>query len=82
MFTRLGTFAVRRRRLVLLATAVFVAVAAMAGTGVFDALKGGGFADPDAESTAARDLLEERFGQGDPKQDYKDKVANIRMAGM
>jgi RND superfamily putative drug exporter len=66
MFTRLGTFAVRRRRLVLLATAVFVVVAAMAGTGVFDALKGGGFADPDAESTAAKDLLEERFGQGDP----------------
>src|SRR3954463_7626263 len=66
MFSRLGRFAVRRRRLVLVLTGLFVVVAAAAGGGVFDALKGGGFADPKAESTQARDLLEDRFGQGDP----------------
>jgi RND superfamily putative drug exporter len=66
MFSRLGRFAVRRRRLVLVLTGLFVVVSAMAGGGVFDALKGGGFADPKAESTQAQDLLEARFGQGDP----------------
>ncbi|MCU1483769.1 MAG: putative rane protein [Actinomycetia bacterium] len=66
MFSRLGRFAVRRRRLVLALTGLFVVVSAMAGGGVFDALKGGGFADPKAESTQAEDLLEARFGQGNP----------------
>jgi RND superfamily putative drug exporter len=36
------------------------------GAGVFDRLSTGGFQDPDAESTRAADLLDERFGQGDP----------------
>jgi RND superfamily putative drug exporter len=66
MFTRLGTFAVRRRRLVLALTGAFLVVSAAAGGGVFGALKGGGFEDPHAESTQARHLLEQRFGQGDP----------------
>src|SRR3954469_1073403 len=66
MFARLGLLAVRRRRLVLALTALFLVVSAAAGGGVFDALKGGGFEDPHAESTQARHLLEQRFGQGDP----------------
>jgi RND superfamily putative drug exporter len=66
MFARLGLLAVRRRRLVLAVTGLFLVVAAAAGGGVFDALKGGGFEDPHAESTQARHLLEERFGQGNP----------------
>jgi RND superfamily putative drug exporter len=66
MFARLGQLTVRRRRLVLALTAFFLVVSALAGGGVFDALKGGGFQDPHAESTKARDLLEQRFGQGDP----------------
>jgi RND superfamily putative drug exporter len=66
MFRRLGLLVVHRRRLVLALTALFVALAAVAGSGVFDALKGGGFEDPRAESTRARQLLEDRFHQGDP----------------
>jgi RND superfamily putative drug exporter len=66
MFARLGRLTVHRRRLVLALTALFLVVSALAGGGVFDALKGGGFQDPHAESTQARDLLQERFGQGDP----------------
>ncbi|MCU1380898.1 MAG: putative rane protein [Acidimicrobiales bacterium] len=66
MFSRLGRFAVRRRRLVLVITSVFLVVSAAAGGGVFNALKGGGFEDPHAESTKAELLLEQRFGQGDP----------------
>jgi RND superfamily putative drug exporter len=66
MYRRLGRFTVRRRRLVLALTGLFLLAAAVAGSGVFDALKGGGFEDPAAESTHARLLLEERFDQGDP----------------
>ncbi len=66
MFSRLGSFAVRRRRAVLVLTAVFFVAAAVLGGGVFDKLSTGGFQDPEAESTQAADLLEERFGQGDP----------------
>jgi putative drug exporter of the RND superfamily len=66
MFTRLGQLAVRRRKLVLWLSAAFLVVSAVLGGGVFDALKGGGFADPDSESERARTLLEDRFGQGDP----------------
>src|SRR4051794_39347933 len=66
MFSRLGQLAVRRRRLVLTLTGLFFVVSAVAGSGVFDALKGGGFEDPRSESTKARHLLEDRFGQGDP----------------
>jgi putative drug exporter of the RND superfamily len=66
MLTRLGWFAVRRRRLVLSLTALFVIVAAVVGSGAFGVLKGAGFNDPAAESSQAERLLEERFGGGDP----------------
>ena len=66
MFTRLGSFAVRRRRAVLVLTGLFFVLAVVFGSGVFDKLSTGGFQDPEAESTRAADLLEERFGQGDP----------------
>jgi RND superfamily putative drug exporter len=66
MFTRLGTLAFRRRRAVLVLTALFFVAAAVLGSGVFDKLSTGGFQDPEAESTMAADLLDERFGQGDP----------------
>ena len=66
MFTRLGSLAVRRRRAVLVLTALFFVLAAALGSCVFDKLSTGGFEDPEAESTRAADLLEERFGQGDP----------------
>src|SRR4051812_31622550 len=66
MFTRLGRFTVRRRRVVLTLTALFLVVAGVLGSGVFDALKGGGFDDPHAQSTKAKQLLESRFHQGNP----------------
>src|SRR5829696_10225936 len=66
VFTRLGSFAVRRRRAVLVLTVLFFVLAVVLGGGVFDKLSTGGFQDPEAESTRAADLLEERFGQGDP----------------
>ncbi len=65
MFTRLGRFAVRRRRLVLAFTALFVVVAAGLGTGVFGSLKGAGFDDPSSESSRARAVLEGEFDAGD-----------------
>jgi RND superfamily putative drug exporter len=66
MFTRIGRFAVRRRRLVLALTAALVVVAGVLGGAVFDRLATGGFEDPDAESARAADLLEEEFGAGAP----------------
>src|SRR5918998_6310317 len=66
VFSRLGSFAVRRRRVVLALTGLFFVAAAVLGAGVFDRLSTGGFQDPDAESTRAADLLDDRYGQGDP----------------
>lgn len=62
MLHRLGTFAVRRAKLVLILTAVLLAAAAVAGFGVFGKLAGGGFDDPGAESTHASQALADRFG--------------------
>ncbi|MEQ4304724.1 MMPL family transporter [Plantactinospora sp. B6F1] len=59
MFRRLGHFVVHRRRLVLALTVLFVVAAGAAGSGVFSRLGGGGFADPDAESTRAEAFLTE-----------------------
>jgi RND superfamily putative drug exporter len=64
MLTHLGWFTVRRRRLVLAVSALFVFVAAAIGTGAFGVLEDGGFEDPDAESTGAADILEEQFDDG------------------
>jgi putative drug exporter of the RND superfamily len=66
LFTHLGRFTVRRRRLVLALTIVFVVVAGTLGAGAFAKLQGGGFDDPGAESTTAHDLLATQFGAGDP----------------
>jgi putative drug exporter of the RND superfamily len=66
MFTRLGQLTVRRRRLILVLTGLFVVLAAVFGFGVFDRLKTGGFDDPSSESSRAADVLTDEFGQGDP----------------
>ena len=66
MFTRLGQFTVRRRRLLLALTAVVIVVAGVLGGAVFDRLATGGFEDPASESARAADLLEEQFGAGAP----------------
>jgi RND superfamily putative drug exporter len=66
MFERIARFSVRRRRLVLVATALVVAVAAVVGGGVFGKLRTGGFDDPSSESSRAQAILEQRFHQGVP----------------
>ena len=67
MFARLGTTVVRFRILILLLTGVFVLAAGTIGTtGVFGVLEGGGFDDPNSESTRAGELLDERFETGQP----------------
>ena len=64
MFTRLGSFTVRRRRTVLALSLVGLILAAVLGGGVFDRLLSGGFEDPNSESTRADALLELEFGVG------------------
>jgi len=64
MLTRLARFTVRRPRLILAGSALFVVVAAVVGAGAFGVLEGGGFEDPGAESTRAADVLEARFDDG------------------
>jgi len=59
----LGRVAYRRRRWVLALTVVFVAVAVGWGTGVFGSLSGGGFDDPDSESTRALKQVERALGR-------------------
>ena len=66
MLARLGRFTVRRRRLVLSLTVLFMVVAGVLGAGAFGVLQAGGFDDPGSESAQAQALLEEHFGGGDP----------------
>jgi RND superfamily putative drug exporter len=66
MLTRLGRFTVRRRRLVLSLTALFVVAAAVLGTRAFGVLQGGGFDDPSSESARAASLVDHRFADADP----------------
>ena len=66
MLTRLTRLTMARRRLVLAAAALFLAVAGLLGGGVAGELSGGGFDDPDAESTRASRVLLEQFGTGEP----------------
>ncbi len=66
MLQRLGGFAVRRRRRVLLATFVAVVVAGALGGDAFDRLTAGGFNDPDAESSRGAEKLDQLFDTGEP----------------
>ena len=66
MLERLAIFVVRHARLVLVACVVLLAAVAYVGVGAFEKLQTGGFDDPAAESTAAAELLEQRFaGESD-----------------
>ncbi|HEX2273069.1 MAG TPA: hypothetical protein VHG90_04245 [Acidimicrobiales bacterium] len=67
MFTRIGRFTVRRRRLVLALSLLFLLGAAAVGSRVFASLSEGGFDDPGSESYQARQFLEEKLGAGDPE---------------
>jgi RND superfamily putative drug exporter len=67
MFTRIGRFTVRRRRLVLALTILFVLAAGAAGAGTFGALEDEGFDDPGSESARASRFLQEEIGTDDPE---------------
>jgi len=62
MLARIGAFAAHRHRGVLVVAALFFMAAGFLGGGVADRLSLGGFEDRGAESTHARELLDERFG--------------------
>jgi RND superfamily putative drug exporter len=66
MFHRLGRTVVRRRRLILALTGLFVVVAAVAGINVFERLGRRGFDDAGSESYRARKVLEDELHAGDP----------------
>ncbi len=57
---------VRRRRLILALTCVFVVAAGVAGVNVFERLGRRGFDDPGSESYRARQVLEDELHAGDP----------------
>lgn len=66
LLTRWSRFVVRRRRPVLIAYVVLLAVFGAIGFGVFPNLGGEGFDDPGSESGQVQQVLEERYGVTDP----------------
>src|SRR5919106_1195907 len=66
MFERLGKAVIRRRRLILVGSLLFVVLAGAFGGGVAEPLSNGGFDDPNAESSVADDILAEEFGAQTP----------------
>jgi putative drug exporter of the RND superfamily len=61
----IGSFVVRRARLVLVAAMLAVLGFAALGFGAFGKLKTGGFQDPGADSTRAETLTDQHFGGAD-----------------
>jgi RND superfamily putative drug exporter len=64
MFASLGHLTFRRRRLVLVLAALFLALGAGWGTGVFASMTDSGFETPDSESARALTQIEETVGRG------------------
>ena len=64
--TRLGEFAVRRRRLVLVAGLLLLVVAGILGGSVSKYLSNGGFDDPHSEFSRASKIVSTEFHSGDP----------------
>jgi RND superfamily putative drug exporter len=65
-FARLGRSLVVRRRPVVVVAALLFVLAGALGADVADKLSTGGFENPSADSTRAGDLLDDRFGAGEP----------------
>src|SRR5439155_23538929 len=66
MLERLGRFAVRRRRWVLIGTVIGVILAGAVGGSVVKNLSNGGFTDPNSDSQRADDVLAKTFHGGVP----------------
>jgi RND superfamily putative drug exporter len=64
MFASLGHLTFRRRRLVLVLAAAFLALGAGWGTGVFASMTDSGFETPDSESARALTQIEKTVGRG------------------
>ncbi|MGP4043964.1 MMPL family transporter [Streptomyces sp. 2A115] len=62
MLTWIAELALRRARLMLVLAAVAVVAMAVVGFGAFGKLQGGGFDDPDAPSSRAQSVIDDRFG--------------------
>ena len=62
MLTTLAHLIFRRRRLVLLGTAAVIVMFGVLAGGTFGVLKGGGFDDPNSDSSQARTLIDSQFG--------------------
>src|SRR5918998_4958293 len=63
MFEALGRVMYRRRRWVVALSLAFVVFAGVWGTGVFGAMTGGGFEDPDSDSSRAVEVAERELGR-------------------
>ena len=63
MFEALGRVMYRRRRWVVALSLAFVVFAGVWGTGVFGSMTGGGFEDPDSESSKAAEVAAETLGR-------------------
>jgi putative drug exporter of the RND superfamily len=61
----IGSFVVRRARLVLVVAMLAVVGFGVLGLGAFGKLQTGGFTDPGAQSTTAQTLTDQRFGGSD-----------------
>ncbi|TFV71977.1 MMPL family transporter [Blastococcus sp. CT_GayMR20] len=63
MFEALGRVMYRRRRWVVALSLAFVVFAGVWGTGVFGAMTGGGFEDPDSDSSRAVEVAQRELGR-------------------
>src|SRR5215217_1299268 len=77
MFEALGRVIYRRRRLVVALSVAFVVFAGVWGTGVFGAMTGGGFEDPDSDSSRAVAVANRELGR-----DSADVVVLYRSADL
>ena len=66
MFARLGHLAVRRKMLVVVASAIIVGIAAGLGSLVFARLSSGGYSDPGSQSAKVFNYLHDTLGVKDP----------------
>ncbi|HUW77959.1 MAG TPA: MMPL family transporter, partial [Candidatus Nanopelagicaceae bacterium] len=66
MFARLGHLAVRRKMLVVIASAILIAIAAGIGSLVFGRLSSAGYSDPGSDSAKVYNYLHDTLGTKDP----------------